>query len=58
MRGLLSRLIAVERQDGFGRGLPQKLQLIRCQGGAERRHGMGEPGPDQRDHIHIAFGDQ
>ena len=60
MRGAVRRLqaglVAVKGQDRFGRGAPQKMQLVFGQRGAQRRHGMGEAGAHQRDHIHIAFG--
>ena len=56
MRGLQSGSVAVKGQNGFGRGAPQKMQLILGQRGAQWRHGMGEAGAHHRDHIHIAFG--
>ena len=57
MGGLQARRIAVKCQDGFGRGTPQKMQLVFGQRRAKRRNGMGKACAHQRDHIHIAFGD-
>ncbi len=57
VRGLQSRRIAVKSQNGFGRGAPQDMKLVFGQRRAQRRHGMGKTGAHQRDHIHIAFGD-
>ena len=57
VRGLQSRRVAVKSQDRFGRGAPQQMQLIFGQRRAQRRHGVGEAGAHQRDHIHIAFGE-
>ena len=57
MRRAQSGLIAVERQDRFGRGAPQKLQLVFGERGAERCDGGLETRAHQRDHVHIAFGD-
>ena len=54
--GGLPGLVAVEGQHRLGRGAPQHLQLILGESGAQGGHGMGEPGAYQRDHIHIAFG--
>ena len=56
VRRFQSRRIAVKGQDRFGRGAPQQMQLVFGQRGAQRRHAMGETGAHQRDHIHIAFG--
>ena len=57
VRGLEARGIAVEGQGRFRRHAPQQLQLVGGERRAQRRHRMGEAGPHQRDHIHIAFGD-
>ena len=36
---------------------PEELQLVLGDGGAERRDGGFEPGLGERDHVHVAFGD-
>ena len=54
-------LVAVEAEKGHllrvGNQLPQLLHLCFGQGGAERRHRALEAGADQRDDVHVAFGD-
>ena len=57
VRGLESRLVAVKGHHRLGRTAPQQMQLILGQRGAQRRHGRLEARPHQRDHVHIAFGD-
>ena len=55
VRGLETGGVAVKGKDRFGRGAPKQFKLVGGERGAQRRHGMGEAGPHQRDHIHIAF---
>ena len=56
MRGALAGRVPVEAQRWFGREPPQFVQLRLGQRSAERRHRAAEAGAVQRDHVHIAFG--
>ena len=47
--------VAVEAEHRLGRDLPQRLQLLGRQRGAERRHRAGEAGLVQGDDIHVAL---
>ena len=54
-RRLLPRRIAIEAEDRHLDHLPQPLDLMLGQRGAERGDGIAEPGLRERDHVHIAF---
>ena len=54
-RGRLARAVAVEADDGLGCEQPQHFHLALGEGGAERRHRVGEARLMERDHVHIAF---
>ena len=49
--------VAVEGDDGLGRELPQRLELGLGDRGAERRDGVVDAGLGERDHVHVALGD-
>src|SRR5271169_3995986 len=55
--GALTRRIAVETEDGLRSEAPEVMQLKIGQCRPQRRHGGRETCAMQRDHIHIAFGD-
>ncbi len=55
--GFLPCLVTVEAKHRQGRHCPQQTELIGGQRGPERRHGVCEAAPVERDHIHIAFRD-
>ena len=54
--GAQTRLIAVETTNRLRTDAPQQRQLVFGEGGAERSHRAVEARPNQRDDIHIAFG--
>ena len=56
-RGAETGGVAVERNDRLVVHAPEELQLVLGHRGAEGRDGGGEPGLGERDHVHVAFGD-
>ena len=52
-----ARLVAVEADDRLVGQLPEQGQLGLGDRRAERRHGVGEAGLGERDHVHVALGD-